>query len=271
MVREIRGEAPDSLVAAIAGRSEGNPFLVEELLAVDAAGHSAAGDAPGPPAGPARLRLGALAPGARHRGRRRAAGRGRAGRGRLGRAAERSGRRLREAVDRAMLTVELSGGRVAFRHALLGEAVADDLLPGERVRLHAALARILAERPDLASPTRAGAAAEIAHHLYEARDLPAALAASASAGDAAVAARAYPEAREQYERALDLFERVPDAGRGRRRPDPPARRGGRGELPRRRRRARGRPRAPGGRGERTRPATRRGRATSSAASSSGPS
>jgi DNA-binding NarL/FixJ family response regulator len=215
LVREIRHEAPDSLVAAIAGRSEGNPFLVEELLAVDAG--------PATPL-PETLRDLLLA--------------------RLGSLSEPSRRvlgivavvgrpvdaelveatwdgspsdldsGLREAVDRAMLVVEPSGGRVAFRHALLGEAVADDLLPGERVRLHAALARILADRPDLASPTRAGAAAEIAHHLYEARDLPAALAASASAGDAAVAARAYSEAREQYERALDLLERIPDAGEG---------------------------------------------------------
>ncbi len=116
-------------------------------------------------------------------------------------------------MDRAILVVDPSGGRLAFRHALIGEAVADDLLPGERVRLHAALARILADRPDLASPTRAGAAAEVAHHLFEAHDLPAALAASAAAGDAAVAARAYPEARGLYERALDLLERSPDDGR----------------------------------------------------------
>ena len=119
---------------------------------------------------------------------------------------------LREAVDRAILWVEPSGRRLAFRHALIGEAVADDLLPGERARLHATLARILADRPDLASPTRAGAAAEVAHHLFEAHDLPAALTAAVCAGDAAVAARAYPEAGELYERALDLLERVPDDG-----------------------------------------------------------
>ena len=34
-------------------------------------------------------------------------------------------------------------GHYAFRHALLGEAVYDDLLPGERVRLHAAYAAAL--------------------------------------------------------------------------------------------------------------------------------
>jgi len=116
---------------------------------------------------------------------------------------------LREAVDRAILVVEPAGRRLAFRHALIGEAVADDLLPGERSRVHAALAEILAGRPDLASPTRAGAAAEIAHHLYEAHDLAAALTASVDAGDAAMAARAYAEAGRLYERALDLLERIP--------------------------------------------------------------
>ena len=37
-------------------------------------------------------------------------------------------------------------GRYSFRHALLGEAVYDDLLPGERVRLHAAVRRGAAPR-----------------------------------------------------------------------------------------------------------------------------
>ena len=50
-----------------------------------------------------------------------------------GRRAARGGRRARARADR--------GGRgYVFRHALLAEAVYDDLLPGERVRLHAAYA-----------------------------------------------------------------------------------------------------------------------------------
>ncbi len=93
----------------------------------------------------------------------------------------------------------------------VAEAIDDDLLPGERVRLHAALARILRERPDLASGTSAGAAAELAHHLLAARDLPAALQATVRAADDAAIARAYPEARDLYERALELFQQVPGA------------------------------------------------------------
>ena len=49
-------------------------------------------------------------------------------------------------------------GHYAFRHALLGEAVYDDLLPGERVRLHAAYAEALR------AGTARGTAAELARH-----------------------------------------------------------------------------------------------------------
>jgi predicted ATPase len=37
-------------------------------------------------------------------------------------------------------------GRLFFRHALLREALVDDLLPGERGELHLALARALEQR-----------------------------------------------------------------------------------------------------------------------------
>jgi len=47
---------------------------------------------------------------------------------------------LREAIEAHLLELA-SGSRYRFRHALLAEAVYDDLLPGERVRQHAAFAR----------------------------------------------------------------------------------------------------------------------------------
>jgi DNA-binding CsgD family transcriptional regulator/tetratricopeptide (TPR) repeat protein len=213
IVREIRGEAvPAALVEAIAGRSEGNPFLVEELLAAEAGPTTLI---------PATLkdlllaRVGSIeAPTRRALGI--VAAVGRPVEAELveavwdGAAADLDGA-LRDAIDRALLIVEPAGRKLAFRHALLAEAIDDDLLPGERVRLHATLARILAERPDLASPTPAGAAGELAHHLLAARDLPAAFDAAVRAAAAAATARAYPEARELYERALELFEQVPEA------------------------------------------------------------
>jgi predicted ATPase len=51
---------------------------------------------------------------------------------------------LREAVDQQLLLPEPgAGGGYVFRHALLAEAVYSELLPGERVRLHTALAGAL--------------------------------------------------------------------------------------------------------------------------------
>ena len=57
---------------------------------------------------------------------------------------------LRDAVDSNVLVP--SGTSYAFRHALLGEAVYDDLLPGERVRIHAAYVE---NRSELAEQNRA--------------------------------------------------------------------------------------------------------------------
>ena len=52
---------------------------------------------------------------------------------------------LREAVTHHVL-VRSGGDAYAFRHALLREAVYADVLPGERARLHAAIARALERR-----------------------------------------------------------------------------------------------------------------------------
>jgi DNA-binding CsgD family transcriptional regulator/tetratricopeptide (TPR) repeat protein len=113
----------------------------------------------------------------------------------------------REAVDRQVLRTQ--GDTYGFRHVLLQQAVYGDLLPGERVRLHAALARALSEDP------RAGAlrrtSAELAHHWTVAGDYPRALIASIAAARAAAEIYGFTEAHHQYERALNLWEQVPDA------------------------------------------------------------
>jgi len=57
---------------------------------------------------------------------------------------------LREAVDGHVLLVDAAGTGYAFRHALTREAVYEDMLPGERARLHAAYAEALAADPGLA-------------------------------------------------------------------------------------------------------------------------
>jgi predicted ATPase len=116
---------------------------------------------------------------------------------------------LREAVGRQVLVPDPTAGteRYAFRHALLQEAVYDDLLPGERTRLHSAFARSLESRHG-GDPS---VAAELAFHWFAAHDLARALESAVAAGLAAEAGYAFPEAVAQYERALELWDRVPDA------------------------------------------------------------
>ena len=116
---------------------------------------------------------------------------------------------LRECVARQVLVPDPTAGieRYVFRHALLQEAVYDDLLPGERTRLHATFARTLEAR----SGGDAAHAAELAYHWYAAHDLPRALESAVAAGDCAEASYAFPEALDQFERAIDLWDQVPDA------------------------------------------------------------
>ncbi len=111
---------------------------------------------------------------------------------------------LADAVHGHLLVVS-DDGRYRFRHALLREAVLADLLPGERVRLHAAVAEYLASTPG------AGTAAERAHHLRESNDLAGALTASLEAADEARRVGAPAEQLQQLESALALWRGVADA------------------------------------------------------------
>ena len=120
---------------------------------------------------------------------------------------------LREAVERHVLvpreTDDAEG--FAFRHALVREALYDDLLPGERVSIHARFADAL--ESDGAGIGNAGLAAELAYHWHAAHDLPRALEASVRAGTNAENVYAFADAHAQYERALELWDKVPDAQR----------------------------------------------------------
>jgi DNA-binding NarL/FixJ family response regulator len=104
---------------------------------------------------------------------------------------------LRQAVESHVLVA--GDGEYWFRHALLGEAVYDDLLPGQRVRLHA---RYVAA---LGSGSAAGTAAELARHARLAHDLDTALAASIRAGDEAATIGGPGEAAAHFEYALQLL------------------------------------------------------------------
>jgi DNA-binding CsgD family transcriptional regulator/tetratricopeptide (TPR) repeat protein len=117
---------------------------------------------------------------------------------------------LHEAVDQQLLLPEAGGDGYVFRHALLAEAVYGELLPGERVRLHTALATALEAGIEGEGPP-ASRAARLAYHWAAAGDQPRALTASLQAASAAEGVSAFAEAQLQLERALGLWDRVPDA------------------------------------------------------------
>jgi ATP/maltotriose-dependent transcriptional regulator MalT len=117
---------------------------------------------------------------------------------------------LREAVDQQLLLPEPGGDGYLFRHALLAEAVYAELLPGERVSLHAALASAL-EAGLEAGEAPASRAARLAHHWSAAGDRPRAMSASLEAAAAAEQVYAFAEAQLQLERVLGLWDRIPDA------------------------------------------------------------
>ncbi len=96
-----------------------------------------------------------------------------------------------------------------FRHSLLREALYEDLLPGERRAIHRRLAEALDRDGADVIGRDAGGLAELAHHWAAARDDQRAFEASLKAGDAAESAFAFETARRQYDRALELWERVP--------------------------------------------------------------
>jgi DNA-binding CsgD family transcriptional regulator/tetratricopeptide (TPR) repeat protein len=110
---------------------------------------------------------------------------------------------VRGAVDGNVLVASATGG-YAFRHALLAEAVYGDLLPGERVRLHAAYARAIAGREV------EGTAAELALHARLAGDVRTAVLAGVEAGDEAMAVGGPDEAAQHYETSLELADAATD-------------------------------------------------------------
>ncbi|QIM20931.1 AAA family ATPase [Phycicoccus sp. HDW14] len=87
-----------------------------------------------------------------------------------------------------------------FRHALLAEAVSDDLLPHERVQLHRACADALLEDASL------GSAADLARHALASGDRGLALTSAVRAGDSARRMGGPAEALAHYEAALGLLD-----------------------------------------------------------------
>jgi len=216
LLTAILGAPPTGdLAGQIHRRSDGNPFFVEELLG---AGEDAAGGRLPPTLREVLLaRIVALPePAQAVVGVAAVAGR-RVDHDLLARVAAMDGPdlvdALRTAVGSQVLVTVSSGadpveGDYTFRHALLQEVAYDDLLPGERQRLHRAFAEALAERGPGSGAIAAGHWAELAYHWSAARDDRRAFEASIRAGEAAAAAFAFADARRQNERALELWSSV---------------------------------------------------------------
>jgi DNA-binding CsgD family transcriptional regulator/tetratricopeptide (TPR) repeat protein len=207
LLADVLGTPPaDDLLERLWTRCGGNPLFAEELLA---AGHDGRGAAPDTLrealmlrvarlSAPARELLGPIAVGQRldHEVLEETSG--------LEPRELRDA--LREAVDGHILVVQ--DGMHGFRHALLREVVEQDLLPGERSELHLALARALDRRLDAGGGAQAAAA--VAHHYAASGDRQAALAAAVRAATAAADVHAHGEEAALLERALELWDRVPD-------------------------------------------------------------
>lgn len=197
---------PEESLRRILIRSEGNAYFAEELL-------EAPTDLPGTLADLLRARLEALDPEVQ----------------RLARAASAAGRRVDEPLLRAVVVGPGAGperhaafdaalrdavahhvlvgedGRIAFRHALLAEAVYTDLLPGEQVALHRDYLVAAAADPSLAT------AAERAHHALLSHDQRLALQASREAAREAGRVLAPAEELRHLETVLRLWSGVPTA------------------------------------------------------------
>jgi DNA-binding CsgD family transcriptional regulator/tetratricopeptide (TPR) repeat protein len=190
----------------IFARSEGNPFFVEELVA------GGGGELPDTVVELITARLSQLSADAREAVRLVAIG-GRSIDEALvaavtDRPLDEIRGSLREAVEHRILVGSSADTRIGFRHALVREVAAAELLTGEQAALHARLATVLAERPELAEPSPAGAAAELAYHWEAAGDDERALGAAIEAGAASARVAAWADADRQYERALRLAVRA---------------------------------------------------------------
>jgi DNA-binding CsgD family transcriptional regulator/phosphoglycolate phosphatase-like HAD superfamily hydrolase len=208
LVRARDADADEHTVRAILDRSEGNPLYAEELLA-----DPATGTLPGALSDLLADRIDALRPQTRALIRLASANGSRIDSALLAEAAglpiAQVEARLHEAIDANVVTS--AGGRLAFRHGLLRDAAYGHLLPDELTRVHAATADALQGQleADDAEPSYV-TLGKLAFHRHAAGQVPEAFAASVRAG---LASRWFgaSESLEHLERALGLWDRVPNA------------------------------------------------------------
>ncbi|MHA6763032.1 helix-turn-helix transcriptional regulator [Streptacidiphilus sp. PAMC 29251] len=114
---------------------------------------------------------------------------------------------LRTAVDANILRPTPAGDGYCFRHALVREAVADDLLPGEGSRIKHRYATVLTEQPELVPAEER--VTRLANYWYSAGEPARALPVALEASREARRRNAFAEQLQMLERALELWDRVP--------------------------------------------------------------
>ncbi|MEU6047241.1 helix-turn-helix transcriptional regulator [Streptomyces griseus] len=123
---------------------------------------------------------------------------------------------LRAAVGANLLQPAPDSDGYRFRHSLVREAVSDDLLPGERTRVNRRYAEALEADPSLVRDDER--ATRLASYWYAAHDAPKALPAVLRAAVEARRRYAYSEQLRLLERAMELWDDVPDEVRATLRP-----------------------------------------------------
>jgi DNA-binding CsgD family transcriptional regulator/tetratricopeptide (TPR) repeat protein len=208
------GPVPPGLVDELYARAEGNPFFTEQLVAAGLAG-GAEGELRVPAGLPGRLMELLAARAGRCAGEARAVLAALAAAGRpldedlvsavtgLDAEAVRGG--LRELAAARLLAEDTTDATRRPRHALLAEAVAAGLLPGERAVLHERTARALAAAGD---PMLA---AEVAGHWQAAGNPAEELPARVAAAETAERVFGYAEAAGHWQRAIELCRAQPGA------------------------------------------------------------
>ncbi|MFJ8628195.1 AAA family ATPase [Kitasatospora sp. NPDC093550] len=113
---------------------------------------------------------------------------------------------LRSAVGANILRPDTEGEGYRFRHALVREAVSDDLLPGERHRINRKFALAVEAQPQLLASD--ALPARLANYWYHAHDPARALPTALDAARAARRRNAFAEQLGMLERALELWDMV---------------------------------------------------------------
>ncbi|SCK35845.1 regulatory protein, luxR family [Streptomyces sp. WMMB 714] len=114
---------------------------------------------------------------------------------------------LRLAVGANVLQPTADGDGYRFRHALLREAVSEDLLPGEGAALNRRYAEALEAEPGLVRAEQC--TTRLAHHWYHGRDASRALPVVLAAAVEARRRHAFSEQHQLLERAVELWHEVP--------------------------------------------------------------